>query len=84
MRTFKIMIIQSNKIQAFRDHTHTLWNKIYKKFTPKQGVILGRWEHRVDERKTEIKSIWANSDHCGDKICGQPILIKDITNMKKN
>ena len=44
---------------------------------------LGRWSISENERQKEIKSIWANSDNCGDQICGQPKIIKEITEIKK-
>ena len=84
MRAFQIAMIQTMELTAFRQHTHKLWDGIYNKFVTKDKLNLGRWEHREDERKKEIKSIWANSDHCGDHICGQPEVIREITNMKKN
>ena len=49
----------------------------------KNPVMLGRWEHRQTHSQTEIKSIWANSDNCGDQICGNPEAIKNITDIKK-
>jgi hypothetical protein len=51
----------------------------------KPGTIvrLGRWEHRENERQKEIKSIWANSDNCGDRICGTPSLIHNIVENDK-
>jgi hypothetical protein len=52
--------------------------------TPTRDLNLGRWEHRQTEKQKEIKSIWANSDHCGDHICGQPEVIKEITNIRKD
>ena len=42
-------------------------------FTKTKNIIkLGRWEHRLDEKKKIIKATLANIDHCGDKICGNP------------
>lgn len=84
MRAFQIMMIQSKKLARIQNRKETFWNTIYNRMISKEELNLGRWEHREDERKKEIKSIWANSDHCGDHICGQPEVIKEITNMKKN
>jgi hypothetical protein len=54
---------------------------IQKIFNKKETKIsLGRWA-RTNEN---IKSIYANSDHCGDIICGDPKKIKDIVNKQKN
>lgn len=47
--------------------------------TSKDNLYLGRWEHRENEKQKEIKSIWVNSDNCG-----QPEVIKEITNIRKN
>ena len=44
---------------------------------------LGRWEHRQTDKQLEFKQKWANSDHCGDIICGKPELIKMNANKKK-
>ena len=52
--------------------------KIFNKKETK--ISLGRWA-RTNEN---IKSIYANSDHCGDIICGDPKKIKDIVNKQKN
>ena len=39
--------------------------------TPKQPRIpLGRWNLKDDPG---IKSLFANYDHCGDKICKDPV-----------
>lgn len=81
MRAFQILAIQ--KTPQFRNYTDSLWNRIYKSITSNQELNLGRWEHRENENQKEIKSIWANSDHCGDHICGQPEVIKEITNIRK-
>jgi len=82
MRAFKIMI-QSNQLAILQKNTETFWRNIYKKMGYNEKLNLGRWEHRHDERKKEIKSIWANYDHCGDHICGEHKVIKEFTNMKK-
>ena len=42
--------------------------------TPK----LGRWEHRIKKSQKEIKFILNNSDHCGDTICGNPRIVKEL------
>ena len=39
---------------------------------------IGRWEHRIPESTKDLKAIWANADHCGEIICQDPLLIKDI------
>ena len=41
--------------------------------------MLGRWA-RSNET---VKSIYANSDHCGDILCGNPKEVKRIVNSQK-
>ena len=43
---------------------------------PKPQTHLGRWEHRQTDKHLDFKQLWANTDHCGDIICGKPELIK--------
>lgn len=83
MRAFQIFAIQP-KTNIIRNYTETIWNRIYKSITSTESLNLGRWEHRENEKQKEIKSIWANSDHCGDHICGQPEVIREITNIRKD
>lgn len=83
MRAFQILAIQP-KTNIIRNYTESIWKRIYKSITTTQKLNLGRWEHRENEKQKEIKSIWANSDHCGDHICGQPEVIREITNIRKN
>lgn len=43
------------------------------KFTPTTTTRhLGRWEHRISDKQRDTKITWANSDHCGDVVCGKP------------
>ena len=52
---------------------------IIKQFKPKENIVsLGRWEHRICDNQRNIKITWANSDNCGDIICGNPKDIKYI------
>ncbi len=53
------------------------------KFKPQNVVHLGRWEHRICEKDKEIKSILSNIDNCGDKICGNPNILKNIIKHNK-
>lgn len=57
--------------------------KIINLLKPKTLVRLGRWEHRQNDKQKELKSIWAKSDNCGDKICGTPSLIHNIIENEK-
>lgn len=50
-----------------------MWRRFFYKAKP---TPLGRWEHRISDKKKEIKSLQSNMDHCGDKICGQPHMFK--------
>ena len=36
-------------------------------------LLLGRWNVKENTKQIDAKVFWANSDHCGDKICGDPI-----------
>ena len=83
MRAFQIIAIQPKTLMV-KNYTESMWSRIYKSMTSTQQLNLGRWEHRENEKQKEIKSIWANSDHCGDHICGQPEVIREITNIRKN
>lgn len=56
-------------------------NFIKRILTSAPQTKLGRWEHRHSDKQLEFKQKWANSDHCGDIICGKPEQIK--MNMKK-
>ena len=82
MRAFHIFTIQYTT-NIIKNDKHSLWYRIYNSMTSQQQLNLGRWEHRENEKQKEIKSIWANSDNCGDYICGQPEVIKEITNIRK-
>tara|TARA_Y100001933_G_C18743455_1_gene456757 strand:- start:131 stop:463 length:333 start_codon:yes stop_codon:yes gene_type:complete len=42
-------------------------------------IVLGRWARNNDV----TKAIYANSDHCGDMICGDPKKVKNIVNTQK-
>ena len=41
---------------------------------PQNKIMLGRWGYN----SKDIKSHYANLDHCGDYICGNPNLYKNI------
>ena len=32
----------------------------------------------LNEEQKEVKAVWNNSDHCGDIICGNPKMVKQI------
>jgi len=42
-------------------------------------IVLGRWARTNDV----TKAIYANSDHCGDMICGDPKKVKTIVHKQK-
>ena len=55
----------------------------YEKFIQKRHrstdkVVFGRFDINTSERHKMIKAILANSDNCGDLICGDPKEVKDI------
>ena len=83
MRSFKLSKLISSS-GLVRNCTDVFRKHILNAMTSKDNLYLGRWEHRENEKQKEIKSIWANSDNCGDHICGQPEVIKEITNIRKN
>ena len=41
-------------------------------FKPHTPVPLGRWNYQ----NPDLKANFANLDHCGDKICGSPEILK--------
>jgi len=46
---------------------------IFRKFFDKNTIThLGRWEHRVDDKKKYLRATRSNMDHCGDVSCGFP------------
>ena len=55
-----------------------MFKKFLSKFSNK--LILGRWNHEISDTQKNIRAIWANSDHCGDIICGDPKKVKEIIN----
>ena len=46
-------------------------------------IGFGRFNVHTTERQKMIKAILANSDNCGDVICGDPKLVKNIINEDK-
>ena len=53
----------------------TFIKDILKKFNFKSKdnrILLGRWGHK----NTYLKADYSNHDHCGDKICKDPINYK--------
>lgn len=53
---------------------------VFKKKT--SPIKLGRWDYRISKKQEEIKSVFANSDHCGDRICGDPQHLKELINQQ--
>ena len=50
---------------------------IFGKLSGKKNIIkLGRWDHRTTDLQKEIKIIYSNFDHCGDRICKDPMILK--------
>lgn len=40
--------------------------------------MLGRWNLKKNKQQEDIVTFWANSDHCGDVICGNPLENKKL------
>ena len=51
--------------------------KIFKETVP-HTPILGRWKAKPTKTQEEVFAFYANSDHCGDAICGNPIENKKL------
>ena len=54
---------------------------IFKNFTSRnipQKISFGRFDIKTTEHQKMVKAILANSDNCGDVICGDPKLVKNI------
>jgi hypothetical protein len=39
--------------------------------------MMGRWNLKT-KKQEDIVTFWANSDHCGDAICGNPLENKKL------
>ena len=58
-----------------------MFRNIFKKSFPKnKPMMLGRWGNNLNDTQKSINSVWTNSDHCGDVICGKPENVKNIIN----
>ncbi len=49
---------------------------LVKLFPKSKPPMLGRWGNNLNDTQKSINSVWTNSDHCGDIICGKPELIQ--------
>ena len=47
-------------------------------FPKKKPMMLGRWGNNLNDTQKSINSVWTNSDHCGDIICGDPKHLKSL------
>ena len=54
-----------------------LFKNIFKKNETK--ILLGRWGNHGKD----IKNIYANHDHCGDIICKDPKIVKNLIEKNK-
>ena len=50
----------------------------FQKNSNKTTTMLGRWNVKTNKKHEDTITFWANSDHCGDVICGNPIENKKI------
>ena len=58
--------------------------KIIKQLIIPKPPLLGRWNNKSSDTQKHIKFILANTDHCGDKICGKPLTTKQFFELKKD
>jgi len=58
-------------------------NKVLGFLRRTNDVKLGRWEHRLNNNQKDLKAIWANSDHCGDVLCKDPKVVKNLIDSQK-
>lgn len=59
-------------------------NRFIKKIVEDNKLKLGRWETNIAKETQFIKGDQANTDNCGDIICGQPMKNKKyLKNIKK-
>ena len=62
-----------------------MFRTILRKLFPKpKSPMLGRWGNNLNDTQKSINSVWTNSDHCGDIICGKPENVKNIINSINN
>lgn len=52
--------------------------RIIKEIIIPRPVVLGRWKNHSSDREKHINFVLANTDHCGDKICGKPQVTKQF------
>ncbi len=58
---------------------------VFRNFTARnipQKLNFGRFDIKTTEHQKMVKAILANSDNCGDTICGDPVEVKNIINNK--
>tara|TARA_X000000368_G_scaffold393912_1_gene360006 strand:+ start:392 stop:649 length:258 start_codon:yes stop_codon:yes gene_type:complete len=58
----------------------TVLRNLFKPNKSSGQIQLGRWALNNEN----VKSVYANSDHCGDVICGNPKRVKQIINNENN
>jgi hypothetical protein len=58
---------------------------IVKRFKQPSTIKLGRWDTKKRfKTNDEVKAVWNSADHCGDQICGDPSLVKELIYNKNN
>lgn len=68
-----------NIISKFKSYISCIFNK--QPNLPQ--TPLGRWNLKHDCKLKEMRTVfWANSDHCGDTLCGNVEKSKDILDAK--
>ena len=49
--------------------------RFFKPFMHTESKMLGRWNLKHCSVKENVSALYANTDHCGDSLCGSP---KDV------
>lgn len=64
-------------------HIFTKLKLLCQKLSTTQSTQLGRWNLKHDCHNKETRVVfWANSDHCGDTLCGNVIKSKKLLENK--
>ena len=53
--------------------------KFFKPMLKCESKLLGRWNLKNCSVKEGISALYANTDHCGDSLCGNP---KEVSSVK--
>ena len=53
--------------------------EFFKRMIKCESRLLGRWNLKNCSVKEGISALYANTDHCGDSLCGNP---KEVSSVK--